>query len=310
MSLNKDEGGKEMDIVSDLFVEEGGANAEEEGVASGAKKREIIETSEELLMLTTTFNIELLRFWGLIFGSVLLITGTVVTNNFVEFPEGSGSFHPEKTFIYEIFHFNHTCTVLDFNPSKTISAMVIMFHTIPMDLFIFLSYYRMKNDYVTGLVPKWLWYYTKITTPFILTAFTYFYMVFVNSPSDMPSFTAHYIPYMCWQIAMIFMAIGQCAYLSEMDVIPFNIPKVVLKVYLVILVATGIYYTVFIWSFVAKHPILDTKIASNRKFAITLMYFFDVIAAIIPTIFAFKESRNGNTQSIHFFNTPDKIEDV
>jgi len=267
------------------------------------KSREVIETPCGPL-LSTTFNIEWLRFWGLMAGSVLLITGTIVTNAFVEFPEGSGGFDFRATFIYELFHFNHTCTVLDFNPSRTVSGIVMMFHTIPMDLFIVLSYFRMKHDFVEGRISKMLWYYTKITTPLIFLAMTYFYMVFVNPPMDMASFILHYIPYMSWQIAMILMAIGQCGYISQMDITPFNIPKVVLRVYLGVLIATGLYYSIFIWSFIGGSPILDTTINANRNFAVTLMYFFDVIAAIIPAIFAFIEAKDGNTQTIQFFNTP------
>lgn len=267
-----------------------------------AKPRTVIETPDGVL-LSTTFNIEWLRFWGLMAGSVLLVTGTIVTNTFVEFPEGSGGFDFKATFIYKLFHFNHTCTVLDFNPSRTVSGIVMMFHTIPMDLFIVLSYYRMKDDYYSEKISKWLWNYSRITTPFIFIAMTYFYMVFVNPPMDMPSFILHYTPYMAWQIAMILMAIGQCAYITQLNLTPFNIPKKVLQVYLFILILTGIYYTIFIWSFIAGFPILDTTIASNRNFAIFLMYFFDVLAAIIPAFFAFIEARNGNTQTIQFFNT-------
>jgi len=264
--------------------------------------KEVVETPAGV-MLTTTFNIEWLRFWGLIAGSVLLITGTIVTNHFVEYPEGSGGFDYKATFIYEIFHFNHTCTVLDFNPSRTVSGLVMMLHTIPMDLFIVLSYYRAKHDYASEEIHKWLWYYYKITTPFNFIAMTYFYMVFVNPPMDMDSFILHYIPYMLWQIAMVLMAIGQCAYISQMDVTPFNIPKLALRIYLFIVVLTGIYYTIFVWSFIGRSPILNTEITSSRNFAVCLMYFFDFQVAIIPTIFAFNEAKNGNTQTIQFFNT-------
>ncbi len=109
----------------------------------------------------------------------------------------------------------------------------MMFHTIPMDLFIVLSYFRMKHDYVEGRIS----YYTKITTPFIFITMTYFYMVFGNPPMDMP--------YMCWQIAMILLAIGQCGYLADIEITPLNIPNIVFKVYLCILIATGLYHTIF-----------------------------------------------------------------
>lgn len=103
-----------------------------------------------------------------------------------------------------------------------------------MDLFIVLSYFRMKHDYVEERIS----YYTKITTPFIFITMTYFYMIFGNPPMDMP--------YMCWQIVMILLAIGQCGYLADMEITPFNIPNIVFKVYLCILIATGLYHTIFV----------------------------------------------------------------
>lgn len=277
----------------------------DEETANKKIRPSVVEGPDGNIMLTKTFNIEWLRFWGLMAGSVLLITGTIVTNNFVEWPKGSGGFDFTATFIYELFHFNHTCTVLDFNPSRTVSGLVMMFHTIPMDLFIILSYYRIKHKYRSNdpHIPKWLWMYTKITTPFIFTFMTYFYMVFVNPPFDMPSFILHYIPYMCWQITMVLMAIGQCGYVANMEIIPLGIPRILVRVYLFILILTGTFYTVFVWSFVNRTPILDTTIASRRHFAIFLMYFFDLIAAIIPAILAFIEARNGHAQTILFFNT-------
>ena len=290
------------------------SRAEEEAPEEEAQEQTLIDEERNVNthvietpggpMLATTFNIEWLRFWGLVAIVVLLIIGSIVTNQFVEFPEGSGGFDFKATFIYELFHFNHTCTVLDFNPSRTVSGILMMFHTIPMDLFIALSYFRMKHDYVAGRISKPLWYYTKITTPYIFIAVTYFYMVFVNPPVDMPSFILHYLPYNFWQIAMILMAIGQCGYLAEMEITPFNIPRILLKVYGCLLIATGLYYTIFVWSFIGKTPILDTTITANRNFAVTLMYFFNVLVILIPAIFAFIETRNGNTQTIHFFNTP------
>lgn len=234
---------------------------------------------------------------------LLLIVGTIVTYNFVEWPEGSGGWNPTETFIYEVFNFNHTCTVLDFNPSRTVSALLMMFLSVPLDLYLILSYYRLKYDFMRGHVGKKLWIYTRITTPFNLLAVTYFYMVFVNPPYDMPSFILHYIPYMCYQIALIFMAIGQCGYLAQMKIIPFNIPRKAIQAYLVFLVVLGIYYTAFIWSHIAGNPIIDTKIESNRKFAVAIMYIFNIFALLIPAVAAFIEAKNGNTQTIQFFNT-------
>jgi len=90
-------------------------------------------------------------------------------------------------------------------------------------------------------------------------------MIFGNPPMDMP--------YMCWQIAMILLAIAQCGYLADIEITPLNIPNIVFKVYLCILIATGLYHTIFVWSSIGKTPILDTTITANRNFAVILMYF-------------------------------------
>lgn len=74
-------------------------------------------------------NIEALRCFGLFAIIVLLVVGYSMTNAFVELEEGDGRFIQEKSFIYKTFHFSHTCVVLDFNPAKTLSALVMMLHT-------------------------------------------------------------------------------------------------------------------------------------------------------------------------------------
>ena len=79
--------------------------------------------------LSLELNIETLRFYGLCAGVLLLMVGYTVTHAFVRIDEGDDKFIEEKTFIYKTFHFSHTCSVLDFNPAKTVSALVIMLHT-------------------------------------------------------------------------------------------------------------------------------------------------------------------------------------
>jgi hypothetical protein len=255
--------------------------------------------------LSITFNIEILRFYGLCAGMLLLAVGGFVTNVFVEFPKGSGGWHPEDIFIYKLFGFNHTCTLLDFNPAKTVSAIVIMFHSIPMMMFVVLSYYRIKYDYSQNEIPRALWLYSKITSPIIFICFTYFFMVFVNSPDgdSMIDFTLHYIPYMCWQTGMILQSIEQCLYIAHKDLIPFGLSKGALKGYCVFMVGLGIYYTTFIWSFILGSPILDTSVPVNNVFAQALMYSFDAVVVAIPAFFAYHSSKNGNVSIIDFYDT-------
>jgi hypothetical protein len=257
--------------------------------------------------LSIHLNIETLRFVGLIAGTVLLLTGKFVSFFFVKFPAGNDHFDVNQTFIFKLFHFNHTCTVLDLNPAKTVSALVIMLHTVPMNIFVVLSYLRIKNDYNNKKVPYGLLLYSKITTPFIFIAFMYFYMVFVNSPmgdpskpEDMMSFILHYIPYLLWQTAMVLMAIQQCLYIAFREITPFGIPVGALKGYCVFTVALGIYYTVFIVSFIMGSPVLDTENDAKRLFAQVVMYGFDIVVVFIPMAFAYLEMKNGNVSVLEF----------
>jgi hypothetical protein len=259
--------------------------------------------------LSIAFNIETLRFYGLLGVLLLLFVGKFVTEKFVKFPKGSDGWHPEKTFIFQLFHFNHTCTVLDFNPAKTVSALVVMLHTIPMNMFVVLSYYRIKNDYNEGQVPYAVWLYSKIASPFIFLSFMYFYLVFVNSPDgesmgkdSMTDFTLHYIPYMFWQTGMVLQSIEQCLYMIYRQNIPFGLSARVLKAYCVFIVALGMYYTAFVWSFIFHSPILDTTEPVKSLVAQGIMYTFDFVVVIIPAIFAWKQMKNGNVSIIDFYD--------
>jgi len=255
------------------------------------------------LMFKKTFNIESLRMWSLINGILFLLTGLIITNNLVEFPVGSGGFHAKETFIYELFHFNHLCNVLDWNPSKTVSAFLIQFHTLPMLLYIVLNYYRMEYEYEKQNVPKWLWSYCRIHSPFSFVFQLYFYVVFVNPPEDMPSFILHYIPYMFWKISLMCIAIEQVAYISYKEIVPFNIPKGLLRLYCWFMVALVITYIAFVWSVIIGNPMFDTTTPLGLLQARVLMYTHDIVVAIvIPTIFSYLVSKNGRDQTLSFYH--------
>eukprot|EP00485_Elphidium_margaritaceum_P001012 CAMPEP_0202695068 /NCGR_PEP_ID=MMETSP1385-20130828/8756_1 /ASSEMBLY_ACC=CAM_ASM_000861 /TAXON_ID=933848 /ORGANISM="Elphidium margaritaceum" /LENGTH=307 /DNA_ID=CAMNT_0049351029 /DNA_START=40 /DNA_END=963 /DNA_ORIENTATION=+ len=238
-----------------------------------------------------TFNLEIFRCIGLSAGIVLLLIGTIVTNAAVVFPakgdEGyNGKFNAEATYIYALFHFNHTCTVLDFNPSKSVSALVVMLNSVPMCLFVVLSYLRIRQDYAQGQVNKALYVFSAICTPYNFLAYLYFYMVFVNSPYDKSSFIAHYLPYMFYQIALMLTAFEQCFYVLQKNLIPFNASPLLVKIYLALLVAVCLFYTIFVWSFLADAPIIDTTKTGPRSFAVFIMFTFDVMAVIFPAFMA------------------------
>jgi hypothetical protein len=269
---------------------------------------------------TITFNLEMIRFFALLGGAALLLTGKFVSVYGVVFPAKSdpstfwdklvngapSDFDPSQTFIFKLFGFNHTCTLLDFNPSKTVSALIIMLHTMPLCFFVLCHYVRVTSH--TNPCFKCLQRFSKIATPIQFLAFTYFYMVFVNSPDGefnttegMNKFKLHYIPYMSWQLGMLLMAVQQCWYIYLKDQIPIKcISKDMLWGYIIFMGILFVVYTYFCWSFINGRPAWDTFSEPGRSLGIIIMYTWDFVAVIVPTFFAFLESRDGNDSEIIF----------
>jgi hypothetical protein len=269
---------------------------------------------------TLSVNIELIRFYGLIAGAVLLMTGLFVTTYFVVYPEhedthtwseklfhgAPSDFDQTQTFIYEMFHFSHTCTMLDFNPSKTVAALVIMLHTLPCNAFVVLHYYRVmiQDD------PKFAGLQSVCPTLSIIQfiTFMYFYMVFVNSPyghygdpEATLDFTLHYVPYMLWQMGMLLMAIQQCWFIALKDIVPFGITGQMLWRYVQFLMVLFVIYCSFVWSFILGTPLWDTHENPGKLMAQIVMYGWDISAVVVPTIFAWVEARDSNASVITFY---------
>jgi len=260
-------------------------------------------------------NIERIRFFGLLGGAVLLGTGYFVSTYAVVFPpkddpssfwdkvtrKAPSDFDTTQTFIFKMFHFNHTCTFLDFNPSKTIAALIIQLHTLPLMFFVVCHYLRIQAQ--TNPVYDNLKIVTKIFSPISFITLAYFYMVFVNSPNGefgtddgMLKFTLHWIPYMCWQLGMLLMAVQQCWFIAcKGDFpLPWITPKLMFA-YVQFMLVMFIIYGSFVWSFIFNKPLWDTHAGTPGAVAAKLiMFVWDLIAAIVPTIFAFIESRDGN----------------
>jgi len=278
------------------------------GVQDGGKK-------------SIAINIEVIRFWGLLAGGALLGSGLFFSTYMVNFPvhdnpssftdkllHGAPSdFDASQTYIYKMFHFNHTCSFLDFNPSKTVSALVIMLHTLPVMVFVICHYCRIqiqldaKFDSLKSV--------TKILSPFQFLTLMYFYMVFVNSPygeygspEALHNFILHYIPYMMWQMGMLCMAIQQCWFISLKGRIPISwVTPNMLWRYVQFLMVMFVIYTVFVWSFVFGHPIWDTSTQPGNAVAMGIMFVWDFASVVLPTIFAYFEMKHSDESIITFY---------
>mmetsp|Transcript_21876 Transcript_21876/g.46156 ORF Transcript_21876/g.46156 Transcript_21876/m.46156 type:complete len:296 (-) Transcript_21876:164-1051(-) len=279
------------------------------GVAPGFKKQKLV------------VNIEFLRFFGLSMGMVLLGVGTFMSTYMVVFPphedthtfmeklKGAQSdFDTTQTYIYKLFHFNHTCTMLDFNPAKTCAALVIMLHTLPCLAFVVLHHVQV----LAMTDPKYnnLKTMSNIFSPLQFIFYLYFYMVFVNSPNGeygtrdgKMKFTFHYIPYMLWQMGILLMGIQQCWYVSLRGEVPF--PSIFTKEtiwnYVCFLMFMFVLYSTFVWSFIFEAPLWNTESSVGKTAAMFVMYGWDVFAVLVPMCFAWVESKRGNSNVIEFY---------
>jgi len=260
-----------------------------------------------------TFHLEQIRFWALAAGGVLLTLGKYVTTHNTD----SGLI--DAGYIFATYHFRHTCVYLDYNPSRTMSALIVMLQTIPLDFFIVMFYFKVKQLFLKGEIKpdSRLVKITGWATPFMFITQTYFFMVFVNHPDDntfhVPStenptstdkstwvmqdyydyplgFIFHYLPYMLWQAGMILMAIQHNFYLIETDKLKkLHISKEALTIYNYFIIVAGFTYTLFVWSFIFGTPLWDTTENPGKAVGIFAMYGFDVVVVLVPSAFAFIE---------------------
>lgn len=263
------------------------------------------------------FNIEKLRAFGLLMGMVMLFIGKGLTDNFV-WGTRDNPVNIESTYIYGVFGFSHTCVFIDFNPSKTVSAILVILVVLPLMLFTVLNYYRIVLAAEQGKIKEdgFLIGFAKSTWFFRFVCFTYFFLVFVNSPDGeydpnletigdrwanlaWRKYLAHYLPFMFWQLALALMAIEQTWYKSEIGNIPFGISCTTLKIYTFLVSVVFIYYTVYIWAHMFGFwvPGYDSV-----NWAVFIMFFYIVLTAIIPAVFALVEEPYYH--QIDFFSVP------
>ena len=286
-------------------------SANEETPLTGGK------TSSGTVRFVKEVNIEYLRFVSLMAIVFMLICGKFVTEYFNNWPykEDHSSpwdklfngaptdFEYTETFIYKAFGFNHTCSLLDFNPSKTIAAMAMMVHEVPILLFVVLHYFRLMGR----SEPKYdnIKSFSKIATPIQFVTILFFYMVFVNSPDGeygtpegMKQFAAHFTPYFLWQTGVYLMAIQQCWFLSLSDRIPFSwVTSDMLWLYVKGMFVVYVGWNWFIWSIVYGSPLFDTSTLGGLIIAQTFQWLFTITSIVIPAIFAYAESKDTRTIS-------------
>lgn len=206
---------------------------------------------------------------------------------------------PETTTIYSIFGFNHDCNLLDHEPSRTISAMLLPFWQVPFLLYIGFNFLRIRDAVKENKVPGYIYTLVKIFLPFELLFTIWFALVFVWSPVDNFSFVMHYLPYIGFQVLLALIAIENVLYFDAVKTLPFNNNRNLAIGYLIVLIVTTIVYVGL--GLPAAFGLLTIKGTILQPIAQTIsQLIYPTLIVPIPLAVAIMEMRRSPNHSITF----------
>lgn len=230
---------------------------------------------------TLTFHPEILRTIAYIALIFMLIVGSILTETLVEVD-------PHTTAIYKLFGFNHACNVLDHEPSRTISAMLLPFWEIPFLLYVVFNFLRIQDAYREKKAPKYIFLVAAILLPIEILLIVWFRIVFVWSPEV--NFLNHYMPYVGFQILLFLVAFENSLYFYAMKALPFKNSRPLAISYLLLLFTVTFLYVLIGLSVALGHPLLDlNNNAVHLKFFRTLASFYTILAIPVPLGLSFWE---------------------
>jgi len=241
-----------------------------------------------------TFHVETLRFGGLINFLIMLIIGAAIT----EFSGLDTIEDPTETVIFELFGINHSCNWVDHNPARMISAiLVVPLIQVPLMLYVVIWHCRLRKQCKMGNAPRWLYYMSRCFTPYNLITVAELHLWFVNNPNDTYGFTAHYIPYLMFQIAICLMVMMNICYLTTVrGKLFWGIPPWLAWGYFCLLTALTIFYIVMVVTTLAGVPIVSATRSSSELVISKILTFLWAILAIFGTlVFSGRERLDGDT---------------
>lgn len=266
-------------------------------------------------------NIEILRCVGmlglifvLIFGYIISkLFGTNPPREFVDEPLDStwweiltlqkgSNFRGDQSFIHTYFGIVHTCVFIDYNPAKTIVLVPFQIGMLCTSYYVLLHRIRITLQEGPGWdeLKKW----SKFTWPIEFFALNFVFFIYVNVPLQDPNkwndpearlqFFLHYVPYLCYQTTLVFVAGEQVWYLLLKEKRSFDfMTDNFLTWYFRIMLIVWVIYITFIISTLIGGPgngIWDGHTPLGKITTLSMMYFFDVIAILFPAICAIKDS--------------------
>ncbi|CAJ1965235.1 unnamed protein product [Cylindrotheca closterium] len=256
------------------------------------RKQAMTDNENKSFVYSWTFHVESLRFYGMLFFLIVLAAGAIVTEK-----SGIDTIEdPTETVIFELFGFNHSCNWIDHNPVKMIAAMLFVpLVQIPFMLYTVFWHCRLAKSAKTGKVPKWLLNVSRILSPYNFIAMSQLHLWFVNNPTDTYGFTAHYIPYLVFQIAISFFKLLNLLYLIYEEKLPWGVPASVASAYVAFYTVVVIVSAIFVSTTIAGNPIIDATRSSGEKLFTNILSYVWVILGIFGTlILSAKERLDGD----------------
>jgi len=239
-----------------------------------------------------TFHIESLNFYGMLSFIVVLAAGALVTEK-----SGIDTIEdPTETIIFELFGINHSCNWIDHNPVRMLAAILFLpLVQVPFMLYVLFWHCRVAKSAKTGKVPHWLLNVSRVLSPYNFITMSQLHLWFVNNPNDTYGFTAHYIPYLMFQISICVIQLLNILYLTYTGNIPFGVPPALAWSYFVLFVGITVVYSIFVISTLAGSPIIDATNSEGEKlFTSILSSSWGALALVGTLIISGKQRLDGD----------------
>jgi len=255
-------------------------------------------TKDESHVYSWTFRVESFRFCAFLNFVIVLGIGYMITEK-----SGLDTIQdPTETVVFRLFGFNHTCNVIDHNPARMIAAILLLpLVQIPFMIYTVLWHCRLAGDVKIGLIPKWLLNLSRVLTPFNFFTAAELHLWLVNKPDDTYGFTAHYIPYLMFQISICLIQLMNICYLTLKNQLPWKTPSWLAWIYFSFFTVLTVFSIVIVISMLAGDPIISA-FRSDTEESITniLSYCWAFFAVIGTLILSYEESRNGDAMTLTF----------
>jgi len=208
-------------------------------------------TKDRSYAYSWTFHVESLRFVAIINLLILFAMGMLVTTY-----SGLDTIQdPTATVIYNLVGFNHACNYVDHNPVRMIAAIIaVPFVQVPLMLYTVFWHCRVAKDVKTGKIPKWLLNMSRVLSPFNFIVMAELHLWFVNNPDDTYGFTAHYIPYLMFQISLCLFQVLNICHQTLKGGLPWGIPSWLAWTYSLFFAVLTIVYAALVIAILVGHP--------------------------------------------------------